>query len=93
MTFEKKAAKAMERFFEFLKDPQNKVLFTVPAMKGFCANTLAQMISHEYELYYHLSKQMADREYEERWLIRREDFFITNLIQQAKDTLALILTY
>jgi len=79
VTFEKKAVAAMLRLFKFWQDPQNRVLLNVVHMKELYRNTLTKMIDPEYSLYWHLKKQ-----------VQYDELSISRLIQQAKDTLALI---
>jgi hypothetical protein len=77
MTIEKKVSKAMERLFEFLNNPQNKVLFTQQfCSKEFCEKTLMQMADPKYELYWHL-----------------DPAYVSYLSNQAKHTIAVISTY
>lgn len=78
VTIEKKAVAAMVRLFKFWQDPQNRVLLNVVHMKELYKNTLTKMIDPKYPLYWHLEKQGL------------YDDLSLRLIQQAKDTLALI---
>ena len=77
MTIEKKVSRAMEFLFEFLKNPQNKVLFTQHfCSKEFCVKTLMQMADSKYELYWHLDPD-----------------YVVNLTNKANETIALISIY